>query len=48
MAKTKKLLYVQTRSIDTPRRLYSPFMLARTAKAMNLEPTIYFLGEELR
>jgi predicted peroxiredoxin len=41
----KKILYVQTSGINTPRRLYSPFILAQTAKAMDLEPTIYFLGE---
>jgi len=44
MAK-KKLLYVQTSGIDTPQRLYSPFILAQTALAMNVEPIIYFLGE---
>ncbi|MDP2767521.1 MAG: DsrE family protein [Candidatus Methanoperedens sp.] len=27
------LLYVQTSGIDTPERLYSPFILAQTAKA---------------
>ncbi len=41
----KKILYVQTSGIETPRRLYSPFILAQTAKAMDIEPTIYFLGE---
>ena len=41
----KKILYVQTSGIDTPRRLYSPFILAQTAKAMDIEPTIYFLGQ---
>jgi predicted peroxiredoxin len=45
MAKRKKLLYVLTSGINTPRRLYSPFILAQTAKAMNIDPTIYFLGE---
>lgn len=44
MAK-KKLLYVQTSGVNTPQRLYSPFILAQTALAMNVEPTIYFLGE---
>jgi predicted peroxiredoxin len=38
------LLYVQTSGIDTPERLYSPFILAQTAKAMGIEPIIYFLG----
>ena len=41
----KKILYVQTSGIETPQRLYSPFILAQTAKAMDIEPTIYFLGE---
>ncbi|MBU2563480.1 MAG: DsrE family protein [Actinobacteria bacterium] len=41
----KKLLYVQTSGVNTPQRLYSPFILAQTALAMNVEPTIYFLGE---
>ena len=41
----KKLLYVQTSGVNTPQRLYSPFILAQTAKAMDIEPTLYFLGE---
>jgi uncharacterized protein len=41
----KKILYVQTSGISSPRRLYSPFILAQTAIAMDLEATIYFLGE---
>ena len=38
------LLYVQTSGIDRPERLYSPFILAQTAKAMGIDPIIYFLG----
>lgn len=38
------LLYVQTSGIDTPERLYSPFILSQTAKAMGIDATIYFLG----
>ncbi len=38
------ILYVQTSGIDTPERLYSPFVLAQTAKAMGIDATIYFLG----
>ncbi len=38
------LLYVQTSGIDTPERLYSPFVLAQTAKAMGIDAIIYFLG----
>ncbi|MDD5659142.1 MAG: DsrE family protein [Actinomycetota bacterium] len=41
----KKLLYVQTSGINSPQRLYSPFILAQTAIAMDIEPIIYFLGE---
>lgn len=40
----RKILYVQTSGINTPERLYSPFILAQTAIAMDIEPTIYFLG----
>ena len=43
-AEKKKLLYVQTSGIDTPKRLYSPFVLGMTAKAMDIDATIYFLG----
>ena len=42
----KKLLYVQTS--DSPERQYSPLVLAQTAKAMDIEPKIYFLGAGLR
>ena len=41
MAK-KKILYLQTSGTDTPERLYAPFILATTAAAMDIEPTIYF------
>ncbi len=41
----KYLLYVQTSGINTPRRLYSPLVLGMTARAMDIESTIYFLGE---
>ena len=43
-AEKKKLLYVQTSGIDTPKRLYSPFVLGMTAQAMDINATIYFLG----
>jgi len=42
----KKLLYVQTS--DSPDRQYSPLVLAQTAKAMDIEPTVYFLGMGLK
>ena len=41
----KKMLYVQTRGMKTPDRLYSPFIFAMTAKAMDLDASIFFLGE---
>ncbi len=44
MSEKKKMLYVQTSGIDTPERLYSPFVLGQTAVAMNLDATVYFLG----
>ncbi len=44
MAESKKILYVQTSGTDTPERLYSPLILAQTARAMGLEATVYFLG----
>lgn len=44
MAKKKKLLYVQTSGVEAPKRLYSPFVLAATAKAMDIDAAIYFLG----
>ena len=43
MSETKTILYVQTSGTDTPERLYAPFILARTARAMGLHATIYFL-----
>jgi hypothetical protein len=44
-ARKQTLLYVQTSGPDTPERLYSPFILAQTAKAMGLNATVYFLGK---
>ena len=44
MAKKKHILYVQTSGVDTPKCLYSPFVLGMTAKAMDMDATIYFLG----
>ena len=42
--KKKHILYVQTSGVDTPKRLYSPLVLGMTAKAMDIDATIYFLG----
>ena len=36
------ILYVQTSNL--PERQYSPLVLAQAAKAMDLNPTVYFLG----
>ena len=44
MADKKHILYVQTSGVDTPKRLYSPFVLGMTARAMDIDDTIYFLG----
>lgn len=41
----KKILYVQTSGTDAPERLYAPFILATTAKAMGIDATVYFLGK---
>ncbi len=40
----KKILYVQTSGTNTPERLYAPFILATTARAMGIDATVYFLG----
>src|SRR3990170_2088585 len=42
----KFILYVQTS--DNPERQYSPLVLAQTAKAMDLKPKVYYLGQALR
>ena len=36
------ILYVQT--TNDPARQYSPLVLAQSAKAMDLNPTVYYLG----
>ncbi len=41
----KSILYVQTS--NEPERQYSPLVLAQTAKAMDIDPTIYYLGKGL-
>ena len=46
MSEKKKILYVQTS--DTPERQYSPLILAQTAVAMDVEPTVYYLGLGLK
>jgi predicted peroxiredoxin len=46
MKNERSILYVQTS--DDPERQYSPLVLAQTAKAMDLEPIVYYLGQGLR
>lgn len=46
MKNEKAILYVQTS--DQPERQYSPLVLAQTAKAMDLEPAVYYLGMGLK
>lgn len=43
LSNKKKILYVQTSGVDTPERLYAPFVLATTAIAMGIDATIYFV-----
>jgi hypothetical protein len=38
-----RIVYVQTSGVDTPERLYAPFILAMTAKAMDIDAVIYFV-----
>ena len=47
MADKKNILYVQTSGTDTPERLYSPLILAQTAKATGIDAAVYFLGKGL-
>ena len=46
MADDNQILYVQT--TDAPERQYSPLVLAQTAKAMGLNPIVYYLGMGLK
>ncbi|HJW75187.1 MAG TPA: DsrE family protein [Thermoleophilia bacterium] len=46
MKNEKAILYVQT--TDAPEKQYSPLVLAQTAKAMDLEPAVYYLGTGLK
>jgi predicted peroxiredoxin len=44
--KKKSILFVQTS--DDPERQYSPLVLAQSAKAMDLEAKVYYIGQGLR
>ena len=46
MADKKSILYVQTS--DMPERQYSPLVLAQTAKAMDIDVKVYYLGQGLK
>ena len=46
MSDKKKTLFVQTS--DNPESQYSPLVLAQTAKAMDIDATVYYLGQGLR
>lgn len=46
MKDQNSILYVQTS--DIPERQYSPLVLAQTAKAMDVIPRIYYLGQGLK
>ncbi len=46
MPDRNSILYVQTS--DSPERQYSPLVLAQTAKAMDVEAIVYYLGQGLR
>lgn len=46
MKNKNSILYVQTS--DKPERQYSPLVLAQTAKMMDIDATIYYLGMGLK
>ena len=46
MKDENSILYVQTS--DMPERQYSPLVLAQTAKLMDIEAKVYYLGLGLR
>ena len=46
MKNENSILYVQTS--DQPERQYSPLVLAQTAKAMDIDAKLYYLGQGLR
>lgn len=46
MKNENSILYVQTS--DSPEKQYSPLVLAQTAKMMDIEAKVYYLGQGLR
>jgi len=45
LSEKKKILYVQTSGVDSPERLYAPFILGATAVSMDVDAIVYFLGK---
>lgn len=43
MSERKTILYVQTSGVDSPERLYAPFILGATAASMDVDAIVYFL-----
>lgn len=39
----KRIIYIQTSSVDTIERTYAPFILAITAVAMGIDASVYFM-----
>jgi len=46
MKDNKSILYVQTS--DAPERQYPPLVLAQTAKVMDIDAKVYYLGQALK
>jgi predicted peroxiredoxin len=46
MKNNNSILYVQTS--DEPERQYSPLILAQTAKAMDIDAQVYYVGQALK
>lgn len=46
MKNKNSILYVQTS--DQPERQYSPLVLAQTAKMMDVDSKVYYLGQGLK
>lgn len=45
MSEKKRILYVVMSGVDTPQKLYAPFILASTAASMDVDATVYFVIE---
>ena len=46
MEEKKSILYVQTS--DAPERQYSPLVFVQTAKVMDIDAKVYYLGKGLK